>query len=81
MPSRVSVQGVKSFGSHFACLCRGFEFYEVKIVIIFIAKSLQKEKIAQICYYNPKSAGINLQSPQSASTPNNTIIEIAHYLT
>ena len=27
---RVSVQGVKSFGSHFACLCRGFEFYEVK---------------------------------------------------
>ena len=27
---RVSVQGVKSLGSHFACLCRGFEFYEVK---------------------------------------------------
>ena len=36
--SRVSVQGVKSLGGHFACLCRGFEFYEVKIffyVIIF----------------------------------------------
>ena len=36
---RVSVQGVKSLGSHFVCLCRGFEFYEVKnkktIVIIF----------------------------------------------
>ena len=34
---RVSVHGVKSLGSHFACLCRGFEFYEVKkkIVIIF----------------------------------------------
>ena len=35
---RVSVQGVKSLGGHFACLCRGFEFYEVKkkkIVIIF----------------------------------------------
>ena len=34
----VSVQGVKSLGDHFACLCRGFEFYEVKkkkIVIIF----------------------------------------------
>ena len=32
------VQGVKSLGGHFACLCRGFEFYEVKkkkIVIIF----------------------------------------------
>ena len=36
--NRVSVQGVKSLGGHFACLCRGFEFYEVKkkkIVIIF----------------------------------------------
>ena len=35
---RVSVQGVKSLGGHFACLCRGFEFYEVKkkfLVIIF----------------------------------------------
>ena len=28
--SRVSVQGVKSLGGHFACLCRGFEIYEVK---------------------------------------------------
>ena len=28
--SRVSVQGVKSLGGHFACLCQGFEFYEVK---------------------------------------------------
>ena len=27
---RVSVQGVKSPCGHFACLCRGFEFYEVK---------------------------------------------------
>ena len=27
---RVSVQGVESLGGHFACLCRGFEFYEVK---------------------------------------------------
>ena len=39
--NRVSVQGVKSLGGHFACLCRGFEFYEVKkqkkkkLVIIF----------------------------------------------
>ena len=35
---RVSVQGVKSLCGHFACLCRGFEFYEVKknlFVIIF----------------------------------------------
>ena len=35
---RVSVKGVKSLGGHFACLCRRFEFYEVKylfLVIIF----------------------------------------------
>ena len=30
VPPRVSVQGVKSLGGHFACLCQGFEFYEVK---------------------------------------------------
>ena len=28
--SRVSVQGVKSLGGHFACLCRESEFFEVK---------------------------------------------------
>ena len=28
--SRVSVQGVESLGSHFATLCREFDFYEVK---------------------------------------------------
>jgi hypothetical protein len=27
---KVSVQGVKSLGGHFACLCRGFDFHEVK---------------------------------------------------
>ena len=58
--NRVSVQGVKSLGGHFAWLCRGFEFYEVKknyviifqkengntftLFIIFIVKSLQKEQ-------------------------------------
>ena len=55
--TRVSVQGVKSLNSHFACLCRGFEFYEKKncyyfqkengntftLLIIFIVKSLQKK--------------------------------------
>ena len=30
---RVSVQGVKSIGSHFACLCREFDFYEVKKIL------------------------------------------------
>ena len=27
---RVSIRGVKSLGGHFACLCQGFDFYEVK---------------------------------------------------
>ena len=55
---RVSVQGVKSLGGHFACLCLEFESYEVKknviifqkengntftLLIIFLVKSLQKE--------------------------------------
>ena len=54
--NRVSVQGVKSLGDHFACLCRGVDFFKVKrninifqkkreiLLIIFIAKSLQKEQ-------------------------------------
>ena len=58
--NRVSVQGVKSLGGHFACLCRGFDFYEVKkniiiifqkengntftLLMIFTVKSLQKEQ-------------------------------------
>ena len=56
---RVSVQGVKSLGGPFACLCWGFDFYEKKInviifqkengntftvLIIFILRSLQKEQ-------------------------------------
>ena len=61
--SRVSVQGVKSLGSHFACLCRGFEFYEVKKNVILFQKEngntfillsfllwkvFKKSKIAQV---------------------------------
>ena len=56
--ARVSVQGVKSLGGHFVCLCWEFDFYEVKniilfqkekgntftLLIIFIVKSLQKEQ-------------------------------------
>ena len=79
---RVSVQGVKSLGGHFACLCRGFGFSKVKkkkIVIIFQKllhflsflwwKVFKKSKISQIYYCDPQSARINLQSPQSDSTP------------
>ena len=37
------------------------------ILIILLVKSLQI--VAQICYYDPQSAGINVQSSQSATTP------------
>ena len=39
--SRLSVQGVKSLGGHFVCLCLEFEIYEVKKnnnIIIFEKK-------------------------------------------
>ena len=63
--SRVSIQGVKSLGGHFACSCRGFDFYEVKkkklfqkengktftLLIIVLEKSLQKDQMAQITQY------------------------------
>ena len=41
--TRVSVQGVKSLGGHFACLCRGFEFYEVKkkFLLSFFKKKME----------------------------------------
>ena len=40
--TRVSVQGVKSLGGHFACLCRGFEFYEVKLFfLLFFKKKME----------------------------------------
>ena len=39
------------------------------LLIIFIVKSLQKEQISQIYYYDPRSAKINVQSTQIESTP------------
>ena len=40
--TRVSVQWVKSLGSHFACLCRGFEFYLVKKnLLLFFKKKME----------------------------------------
>ena len=41
---RVSGQGVKSLGGHFACLCRGFKFYEVKKkekLLLFFKKKME----------------------------------------
>ena len=37
------------------------------LLIIFIMKSLQKRKIAQIYYHDPNLPEENLQSPQSDS--------------
>ena len=41
------------------------------LLIIFIVKSLQKEQNSTnlLLYYDPQSARINVQSPQSESTP------------
>ena len=42
--TRVSVQGVKSLGGHFACLCQGFEFYEEKFfffMLLFFKKKME----------------------------------------
>ena len=42
MKGRVSVQGVKSLGGHFACLCREFEFCEVKKkLLLFFKKKME----------------------------------------
>ena len=40
-PLRVSIQGVKSLGCHFACLCQGFEFNEVKKNVIIFKKKME----------------------------------------
>ena len=42
--TRVCVEGVKSLGGHFACLCRGFEFYEGKnnnFLLLFFKKKME----------------------------------------
>ena len=59
--TRVSVQGVKSLGGHFACLCRGFEFYEVKIGFFFcyyFSKRKWKYYYTFYHFYNEKSSKI-----------------------
>ena len=55
---RVSVQGVKSLGGHFACLCRGFEFYEVKEIIFLLLFFKRKWKYFYTFYhfYSEKSS-------------------------
>ena len=51
----------------------GVEFFwaknKTKILLFFKWKVFKTSKIAQIYYYDPQSAGINVQSLQSESTP------------
>ena len=53
---RVSVQGVKSLGSHFACLCLGFEFYEVKKNCYYFSKRKWKNFYTFNHFYSEKSS-------------------------
>ena len=40
-------------------------------------KSLKKSKVAEIYYYEPQSAEVNVQSPQSESTPRRLTLPIS----
>ena len=55
---RVSVQGVKSLGGHFACLCQGVDFYEVKKNFFFIIIFQKKRKYFYTFhhFYNEQSS-------------------------
>ena len=54
---RVSVQGVTSHGGHFACLCQGFEFYEVKkIFCYYFSKRKWKYFYTFNHFYSEKSS-------------------------
>ena len=54
--SRVSVLGVKSLGGHFACLCRGFEFYKVKKNCYYFSKRKWKYFYTFNHFYSEKSS-------------------------
>ena len=51
---RVSVQGVKSLGGHFACLCRWFEIYEVKENHKYFSKRKGKYLYTHNHFYSAK---------------------------
>ena len=54
--NRVSVQGFKSFGGHFACLCQGFNFYEVKKLCCYFSKRKGKYFYTFNHFYSEKSS-------------------------
>ena len=52
----VCVPGVKSLGVHFACLCRGFDFYEVKKYYYYFSKRKGKYFYTFNHFYSEKSS-------------------------
>ena len=54
--NRVSVQGIKSLGGHFACLCQEFDFYEVKKILFFFSKRKGKYFYTFDHFYSEKSS-------------------------
>ena len=64
METRVSVQGVKSLGGHFACLFRGFsEFYIVKKTFVIIFQKENENTLALLIIFIVKS----LQKEQNST--------------
>ena len=53
---RVSVEGVKSLGRHFACLWRGFDFYEVKKKYYYFSKKKREILLHLNDFYSEKSS-------------------------
>ena len=64
---RVSVQGVKSLGGHFACLCRGFEFSEVKKILVLFFKT-KMEILLHFC--SEKSSKRAKEQKSTTMNPN-----------
>ena len=73
MNFRVSVLGVKSLGGHFACLYRGFKFYEVKnffFVITYCSKRKWKYFYTFNHFYSEKSSKRAKWHKSTTMTPN-----------
>ena len=54
--SKVSDQGIKSLGGNFTCLCREFDFYEVKKLLFFLKKRKGKYFYTFNYFYSEKSS-------------------------
>ena len=56
MSKLVSVQGVESLVGRFACLFRGFEFYEVKKKLLLVFKKKMEILLHFYSFYSEKSS-------------------------